>query len=132
MQTRVLIAVGVIARGTNVLIGRRESGADLAGYWEFPGGKVEPGESFEVAVRREVEEETGLVVDVGEELDRVNFEYDHAAVHIRFFQCALQSNPESTTLNPRFQWVRTVALGEYEFPPANRTLITALLKNAIE
>jgi 8-oxo-dGTP diphosphatase len=118
------IAVAVVERGDQFLIGRRGENVVLAGFWEFPGGKIEPGESREAAAERECLEETGLAIDVGRPHCVVEHDYEHARVRLHFLACT----PRDLQATPRepFHWVPRSALGEYRFPPANDALLRML------
>lgn len=120
-----LIAVAVVEQEDQFLIGQRAAGRALAGLWEFPGGKVEPGESAEDAALRECREETGLEVRVVGEYLQQSQQYDHDCVQLRFFRC------EPTVADARpldaFRWVPRHGLGDYTFPEGNRQLLTLLL-----
>jgi len=108
------------------LITRRRSGSHLAGMWEFPGGKREPGESLEDAMRRELTEELSGSFEVGPRVETVRWEYPERTVVIHFYRCRL----ESGTIEPResqaMEWVAPARLKELEFPPADRELISRL------
>jgi mutator protein MutT len=108
------------------LITRRRSGSHLAGLWEFPGGKREPGESLEAALRRELTEELSGLFVVGDRVETVRWEYPERTVVIHFYRCWL----ESGTIEPReaqaMAWVAPERLAELDFPPADRELITRL------
>lgn len=120
------IAVAVVEHAGCFLIGRRAEGVPLAGLWEFPGGKIQPGESPEQAAARECLEETGLVVRVGEPYPEVVHQYDHDRVRLYFFHCA----PHDPSAGPRgpFRWVPPEELVRYEFPAANAALVAYLTR----
>jgi mutator protein MutT len=121
-----LIAVAVVEDAGRFLIGLRLPGGPLAGYWEFPGGKVQPGETPPAAAARECLEETGLEVSIGPALATVPFAYDQALVKLHFF--AARPLRAVAALPARFRWVPAGALGEYTFPPANRGLLELLAR----
>src|SRR5688500_13156771 len=115
------IAIAVVEQNDRFLIGRRPEGVALAGFWEFPGGKIHEGEPPAECAARECLEETGVAVKViGQHSQRV-YEYDHGAVHLHFFRCT----PVDPAKPPRapFRWVERESLADYEFPPANAELI---------
>jgi 8-oxo-dGTP diphosphatase len=122
------IAIAVVEHQGEFLIGPRPEGVPLAGYWEFPGGKVEPDETPEQAAARECEEETGLAVEVVAAYPETVHQYDHARVRLLFFAC----RPRDAGTSPRapFRWVAAPQLAQFEFPPANAGLIAFLLQRA--
>ena len=95
------IAIAVVEREGQFLIGLRPAGAPLAGYWEFPGGKTAKGETPEDAARRECLEETGVTVRVIGEYPPATFDYPHGRVLLRFFAC--QAIDRLRPLPPRFR-----------------------------
>jgi 8-oxo-dGTP diphosphatase len=125
----VLIAVAVVEHEDRFLIGRRPDEIALGGLWEFPGGKVEPGETPEDAALRECREETGLEAEIVGEFSPHVERYDHATVHLRFFGC----RPRDPSQMPRepFCWVPRSSLAEYEFPAGNRNLLKILLAEGL-
>ncbi|MFA6546926.1 MAG: (deoxy)nucleoside triphosphate pyrophosphohydrolase, partial [Limisphaerales bacterium] len=89
------VSAGLVFRAGRLLITRRPAGGHLAGLWEFPGGKREPGESFEECLRRELHEELGVDVLVHDEIERITHSYPEKSVHLRFFRCTLaEASPE--------------------------------------
>jgi 8-oxo-dGTP diphosphatase len=124
MPTRIAIAV-VIDYEERVLIGQRPEGVPLAGLWEFPGGKMEPGERPEAAAKRECFEETGLTVAPHRCYPPEVHEYEHGAVELNFVWCL----PYGSSFEPRggYQWIPIKELPHYEFPAGNRRTIELLL-----
>ena len=121
---RVAIAIAVVEERGRFLIGQRPAGTSLGGLWEFPGGKVEPGESPAEAAVRECREETGLVVRVSDEYPPLDHDYQHARVRLHFFACAPLE--QRSPLPERFRWVGRDELGQFEFPAANAGLLALL------
>lgn len=130
MQVAKRIAVAVVQNEGSYLIGQRPVGVPLAGLWEFPGGKVEPGETAEQAAARECFEEAGLEVTVGQEYPSVVYEYDHGRLELHFFAC----RPRSIAPSPRppYRWAPAAELSNYRFPEANATLLAKLIQSAAE
>ncbi len=121
-----LVAVAVVEYQGAVLVGRRAAGQTLAGFWEFPGGKVRAGEEPAAAAARECREETGLAICNLRLLRQVEHRYAHAPVRIHFFA----AEPEDPLVRPHepFAWVPIPSLSAYAFPPANREVIADLLR----
>jgi len=122
----ILIAVAVVRHGRQVLIGPRPPGKPLAGLWEFPGGKVRPGESARQAAVRECLEETGLRIRITGLEAATRHRYDYGAVRIRFF-AAEPIDPQPLPAEP-FRWVPIADLADYRFPPANDVILKRLRK----
>lgn len=123
------IAIAVVERDGCFLIGQRPAGAPLAGLWEFPGGKLEPGETLEQAAIRECQEEAGVEVKVLRKRLTIMHQYDHGTLELHFFACR-QCDPGQTP-GPRFRWVYATCLEEYAFPPANDALLEELRRSTI-
>jgi 8-oxo-dGTP diphosphatase len=118
------IAVAVVEHEGRFLIQQRPVGVPLAGLWEFPGGKVRPGETPEAAAARECLEETGLAVIVGSPYPEVVRQYSHDKVRLSFFRCTLADVPPAAS--SAYRWVMPGELADYEFPPANSALVAML------
>ncbi|HUY36667.1 MAG TPA: (deoxy)nucleoside triphosphate pyrophosphohydrolase [Pirellulales bacterium] len=122
------IAVAVVEHEGRFLIGPRPAGIPLAGLWEFPGGKVEFGETAAQAAARECQEETGLSIEVGASYPAVVHPYDHGRLALEFFACR-PLDPQQPPLPP-FRWVALDELAKYPFPAANAGLIEFLVRAA--
>jgi 8-oxo-dGTP diphosphatase len=119
------IAVAVVEENGRFLIGRRPKGGVLAGFWEFPGGKVEPGETPGECALRECFEEAGIEVALTGRLTDCVHIYDYGTVNLHFYHCRPTSNV-GTTPRPPFCWVPRLELGGYQFPPANAEVLRLL------
>ena len=121
------VVVAVVADGAGrLLIQRRPEDAMLGGLWEFPGGKQEPGEELEETCRREVREELGVEVGVGEAFARVEHAYSHFRITLHAFWCRLVAGEPVSVSGQPVAWVRPEDLDDYAFPRANRRVIEAL------
>ena len=119
------VAAAVVERDGRYLITRRLEGTHLAGLWEFPGGKILPGEKPEDALRRELKEELGVEAVVGEPIETVDWTYPEKSVRLRFFRCALAEEPRPLE-GQEMRWVAGADLRSYTFPDADATLIARL------
>lgn len=126
------IAIGLVFNHGQVLISQRQPDAHLGLLWEFPGGKVEAGESLEAAVAREILEETGLQVAAREVYHVEVAEYPERTVRLHFLKCHLQNAAEvaKPLAATQLRWVPLQELDKYDFPSGNQSLL-AKLKTAI-
>jgi A/G-specific adenine glycosylase len=109
-----------------ILIDRRKQEGLLGGLWEFPGGKIEPDESVEACIRREIQEELGIQVSVGDPLTTVTHTYSHFKVTLNVHHCThLSGNPQPIECD-EIRWVTMETIEEYPFPKANIQIIEAL------
>ncbi len=115
----------VTERDGRYLITRRLEGTHLAGFWEFPGGKVRSGEKPEAALRRELQEELGVTADVGDLLESVDWTYPEKRVRILFFRCAIQGEPQPQQGQDMI-WIEAAELPSRRFPEADARLISRL------
>jgi 8-oxo-dGTP diphosphatase len=121
----IVVTAAVVERDGAFLVTRRLTGTHLAGTWEFPGGKCEPGEPLEACLWREIREELGARCSVGSEIFSITHEYTERRIELHFYACTLLDDPVPL-LGQEMRWVPRHQLTELEFPPADDELIRKL------
>ncbi|MCX7098364.1 MAG: Nudix family hydrolase [Methylococcales bacterium] len=123
---QVPVAVGVIKNNQGqVLISLRDAALHQGGLWEFPGGKIETGETAQQALVRELKEELGITALTATPLLTVQHQYPDVAVTLHVFLVTDFSGQPNSTAGQAIQWVYPDALANYDFPAANRPIVTA-------
>jgi 8-oxo-dGTP diphosphatase len=124
------VAAGAIIERGRVLLTRRKAGTHLEGLWELPGGKVQPGEDPREALRRELREELGIEVTVGEVIDVTFHRYEEAqkSVLLLFFEATrLEGSAEPRAIDvAALEWAGALGLEPGRFPPADRAVLQKL------
>ncbi|HEY3418114.1 MAG TPA: (deoxy)nucleoside triphosphate pyrophosphohydrolase [Armatimonadota bacterium] len=121
------IALAYIARDGQVLLTLRPATSHQGGRWEFPGGKVETGEDFPTALRREIVEEIGVTVEVGAEIADTKYQYPDICVELHLFHCALVEGEPVPRQVDGIRWASPGELLDVDFPPANAALLDQLI-----
>jgi 8-oxo-dGTP diphosphatase len=125
MRSTLIVVAAVVEERDRFLVTRRQEGVHLAGMWEFPGGKVHDGETHEQALRREMLEELGVDVRVGDLVFETTHAYSDRTITLFFYSCELIGTP-APLVGQQMQWVARVELGTLGFPPADELLIKRL------
>jgi 8-oxo-dGTP diphosphatase len=120
------VGIGLIRRGDAFLVRRRPVGTVYAGYWEFPGGKCEPGETPAEATARECVEEIGLRVVVERLRRAVTYRYPHGLVELFFHDGTTESPDAEPDPESGFRWVPIAELATLRFPEANEVILEEL------
>ncbi len=121
------VAAALILRAGEVLIGQRHPDQPMASLWEFPGGKIEPGESPQQALVRELAEELGIHAVIGPPVTRIRHHYRHGgAVDLQFFAVREFTGEIDNRIYQQVRWVRLEDLPAYDFLAADRGLIKDL------
>lgn len=127
MTAPIVVVAAVIERDGRFLMTRRLEGTHLAGKWEFPGGKCEPGEAHDACLARELDEELGVQCEVGEEIFTVEHAYPERTVRLHFHRAMLLADP-SPQQGQEMRWVARWELRSLELPDADQGLVDLLGK----
>ena len=117
------VTAAVIRRDDRFLICQRPEGKNCALLWEFPGGKIEPGETGENCIVRECTEELDLSLLVKRKLTDVIMDYPDKTVHLHFFLCRIREGEPVLKEHHAFAWIRPEEAGAYSFCPADRKML---------
>ena len=128
MKTVLVSAVALIDPDGRVLLAQRPEGKSMAGLWEFPGGKIEPGETPEAALIRELQEELGIDTWASclAPLTFASHSYDDFHLLMPLFACRKWNGIVQSREGQRLKWVRPAELRDYPMPPADIPLIPIL------
>ena len=124
------VVAAVIERDDRFYLTRRHAGTHLEGLWEFPGGKVDAGETHQQALRREIREELGATIEVHDLVFEIAHEYPDRTIVLFFYRCTLTGEPRPL-LGQEMRWVRRQELPSLGFPPADGELITLLTESGV-
>ncbi len=113
-----------------ILIDRRRPEGLLGGLWEFPGGKIEPGETIEECIKREIQEELGIEIEVGDRLITIDHAYSHFRVTLTVHHCRHLAGVPQPIECDEIRWVTLDEIDQFPFPKANTQIIAALRQNA--
>lgn len=120
------VAAGLVFRQGKLLITQRRAGDHLGGLWEFPGGKRRAGEGFQDCLRRELREELGVEVEVGEVLETLTHPYPDRTVRLQFLKCRWLAHEPQTLGCQALAWVCREELARFAFPAADARLVARL------
>ncbi|MEK6586381.1 MAG: (deoxy)nucleoside triphosphate pyrophosphohydrolase [Nitrospirota bacterium] len=124
------VAAGLIHRDGRYLIARRKPGVHLAGFWEFPGGKREMGESLTECLQRELFEELSVRIDQPIPYRVIRHDYLDQIIELHFFLCAIEQGEPVPIGCEEIRWVYPEDFTEFTFPPADYAVIDALRRDA--
>ena len=122
------VAAGFLRRGSQILVGQRPENHSLAGQWEFPGGKIESGESPEAALARELSEELGVEAEIGELKFSCTHSYGDVNILILFFEVLYWKGDPKPKHHLMLEWIEPQDLGTRNIPEANRKMLDRIYK----
>ena len=120
------VAIALVWRAGRLLVTRRAGGTHLGGFWEFPGGKLEPGETPEACALRELAEETGVVARAVRRREAISWDYPARHVTLVPVDCEWLGGEATAREVAELRWVLPAELSALEFPRANAALIETL------
>ena len=123
-----VVAALIFDARKNVLIARRKPHLRNGGLWEFPGGKIRPGESPKTALQREIREELGVALFVDRLFDAVTFSYPGLHILLLAYLCHLQDENWSLKDHDQIAWVKPEELLQYPLSPADVKIVKTLLQ----
>ena len=121
------VVAGVIEDDEKILISRRPEEGMLGGLWEFPGGKQENGESLQQALVRELQEELGIHVNVGEKLETIPHGYSHMTINLHAYRCSIKTGEPKAREGQQWKWIRPSQLPEFALPKSNHPIMEQLI-----
>lgn len=124
---RMIQVVAAIIQKDNKILATQRGYGEFEGGWEFPGGKVEPGERPEDALKREIREELAIEIEVGELLDTIEYDYSSFHLSMKCFMCKMKEGELVLKEHKAAQWLSGNMLTDVEWLPADQLLIGKLL-----
>lgn len=112
------------------LVCQRSVGRALAGKWEFPGGKVEPGENCKLALRREIMEELACEIEISRSLPPIEHRYPEHAIRLMPFVCTLRSGEPTAMEHSQLKWLTPIQCQDLEWSPADVPIWKALVSES--
>lgn len=128
IKKTIKVASGVICQSNKLLIAKRSEGQKLAGLWEFPGGKIEPGENEKDCLERELLEELGVKAEIGEFIAQTDYEYDFAVVSLFFYWAKIKEGELQNHVHEELKWVEFKELPTDDFVPADIPVLAQISK----
>ena len=122
------VTAAIIISDNKVLIAERAPGQNLAGKWEFPGGKIEPGETPQECLKREIREELEVDIDVMDLFGESIYAYQSGTIKLIAFWCQWISGDFKLSVHSRIEWVTRQQLELYDFAPADLPLVARLME----
>lgn len=126
MMRELEVTAAIIVEKGKVLICQRPENKNCGLLWEFPGGKIEPGETGEHCIVREGYEELGVVLGVKREVTDITYEYPDRTVHLHFFLCTIESGKLEKKEHHAFAWITPEEINQSTFCPADAKMISMM------
>ncbi|MGG3508017.1 (deoxy)nucleoside triphosphate pyrophosphohydrolase [Paenibacillus sp. FSL W8-0187] len=132
MKKHIHVVGAVIVEDGKILCAQRGATKTLAYKWEFPGGKIEEGETPQAALKREIDEEMDCVIEIGEAIETTVYEYDFGFVHLTTFYCHLISGKPTLTEHVAISWLSPHELMSLDWAPADIPAVEKIQEKSIK
>jgi 8-oxo-dGTP diphosphatase len=120
------VTAAIIYQQDKILIARRAPDKHLSGYWEFPGGKIEAGETPQECLKREIKEELGIGINVGDFFMENEHHYGEKIIRLQAFECEHVSGDITLSDHDQIAWITRTEFKNYDFAPADLPFIKSL------
>ena len=121
------VVTGILRKGEHIMVGLRPEGKNLAGQWEFPGGKMEVGESPESALKRELQEELSIEAEIGEIRLVSSHNYGETGIILLFYEIRFWKGEPKPVHHSELRWIEPEKLRTLDIPDANRKLLDQII-----
>jgi 8-oxo-dGTP diphosphatase len=123
----ITVTAAIIRKGDTVLLTRRKQGQRMAGFWEFPGGKIEKGETLQACLERELFEEFNWRIKAGEVITKSKYDYTHGSILLVALEAEILSGSPVLTVHDKMEWVPVPQLLDYRLAPADIPIAKELM-----
>ena len=132
MKNLIKVTAAILEKDGRIIIAQRKSSDRLSGKWEFPGGKIEPGETPEACLARELKEEFEIDVTIGEHLGSNIHHYDHISIELMAYRASWVGGAITMNDHKAYRWVTVDQLAEFDFAPADVPFVEMLRRGQID
>lgn len=124
----ITVTAAIIRKGDAVLLARRKQGQRMAGFWEFPGGKLEEGETLQACIEREIFEELNWNIKAGEVIAKSTYVYTHGSILLMALEAEILAGTPAPAVHDKIEWVPIPQLLSYQLAPADIPIAKELMR----
>lgn len=132
MKKIIQVTAAILDKEGKIIIAQRKSGDHLSGKWEFPGGKIEPGETPEQCLARELKEEFDIDVTIGDYLGSSVHHYDNVSIELLTYRASWVGGTITMNDHKAYRWVTVDQMTEFDFAPADIPFVKMLRRDQID